>query len=226
MRPTQRHFLETTAALAHAAESESLEGHSEYEKMLLLLARCKKQLKEIQSTEQKEKRKAQMLADFRPWIEGALKEANGKQDDVLMTWQVWAIDAGEFELALRIAEYALHQNLVLPEVFHRTLGTTLAEEFADRAKNARNQGQAFELDYLLRIAELTANEDMPDQSRARLYREIGECQLIDQPEQALENLERAWALDEKIGVKGTVSKLRKQLAKAEPTAAADIQEQA
>lgn len=224
MRPTKRHFIETTAAQLHAVDNLSLEGHSEYEKMLLLLARCKKQLKEIQSTEQKEKRKAQMLADFLPWIEGALTEANGKQDDVLMTWQVWAIDAGEYELALRIAEYALHQNLVLPDVFSRTLGTTLAEEFADRAKASRNQGQGFELSYLLRIAELTANEDMPDQSRARLYREIGERQIADNPTQALANLERAWKLDEGIGVKGTVSKLRKQRAKAEQSTAEKIQE--
>lgn len=216
MRPTKRHFLETSAALAHAAETDQLADCSEYEKMLHLLARCKKQLKEIQSVEQKESRKKEMLADFMPWITGALQTANGKQDDVLMTWQVWTIDAGEYQLALDIAEYALHQDLVLPDVYSRTLATTLAEEFADRAKAARNLNAPFALDYLQRIAALTDDKDMPDQSRARLYREIGELQKDSQLEQALASLERALALDDKIGVTGEIKKLRKQLGKAEP----------
>lgn len=54
-----------------------------------------------------------------------------------MTWCVWAIDCGEYHLALQIADYAVFHDLRLPEPFTRTLGTLLAEEFADQAKAAQ-----------------------------------------------------------------------------------------
>ena len=65
------------------------------------------------------------------------------------------------------------------------------------------------------MAEITDDKAMPDQSRARLYREIG-LQLKDINQiAALAALEKAWSLDDKIGVKTEVNKLRKALGKAE-----------
>lgn len=64
------------------------------------LARHKKELKSIQSNEKKAEFKKAILPDYLPWIEGALNTGNGKQDNVLMMWQVWAIDCGQFNLAL------------------------------------------------------------------------------------------------------------------------------
>lgn len=211
MRPTQRHFLEKSAELAHSSEQALLEHCSEYEKMLYLLSRHKKDLKQIQSKELKAEFKKRILPDYLPWIEGALAAGNGKQDNVLMTWQVWAIDCAQYHLALTIADYALHQQLKLPEQFDRTLGTLLAEEFADQAKLAQLANQPFEVSYLQRIAELVQEEDMPDESRARLYRELGLLQIENAPEQALATLQRALQLNPKIGVKGEVKKLLKQL---------------
>lgn len=213
MRPTKRHFLAKSAELAHSAENELLANSTEYEKMLYLLARHKKDLKDIQSREKKAEFKKSILPDYLPWIEGALKTGNGKQDNVLMTWQVWAIDCGQFNLALTIADYALHQQLALPEPFARTLGTMLAEEFADYAKAAQLAGKDFEVSYLERVAELVKDEDMPDESRARLYRELGLLKIESDPETALATLERALELNQNIGVKGEVKKLRKQLNK-------------
>ena len=213
MRPTKRHFIATTAALASAAESAELEQFDEYEKMLHLLARHKKDLSNIQSMEKRAEYKKQILPDYLPWIEGALKAGTGKQDNVLMMWQVWAIDCGEYHLALEIADYAVHQQLKLPEQFDRTLGTMLAEEFADAAKSAQAAGETFELSYLQRVQDITQDEDMPDQSRARLLREIGLLLAESDPENALATMERALQLDINIGLKGEVKKLRKQLNK-------------
>ena len=213
MRPTKRHFIATTAALASAAESAELDQFDEYEKMLHLLARHKKDLSNIQSMEKRAEYKKQILPDYLPWIEGALKAGTGKQDNVLMMWQVWAIDCGEYHLALEIADYAVHQQLKLPEQFDRTLGTRLAEEFADAAKFAQAAGETFELAYLQRVQDITQDEDMPDQSRARLLREIGLLLAESDPENALATMERALQLDINIGLKGEVKKLRKQLNK-------------
>ena len=213
MRPTKRHFIATTAALASAAESAELDQFDEYETMLHLLARHKKDLSNIQSMEKRAEYKKQILPDYLPWIEGALKAGTGKQDNVLMMWQVWAIDCGEYHLALEIADYAVHQQLKLPEQFDRTLGTMLAEEFADAAKFAQAAGETFELAYLQRVQDITQDEDMPDQSRARLLREIGLLLAESDPENALATMERALQLDINIGLKGEVKKLRKQLNK-------------
>lgn len=215
MRPTKAHFIQMQAELASADNQIDLERFSEYEKMLYLLARHKKDLKTIQSMEKKAEFKKAILPHYLPWIEGVLSQGAGKQDNVLMTWQVWAIDCNEFHLALAIADYALHQDLVLPENFNRTLPSLLAEEFADKAKLAQKLKQPFEVSYLQRIDELTKDCDMPDESRARLLREIGLLTKDKQPEQALAYLERALSLNINIGVQGEITKLRKQLQQPE-----------
>ncbi|OOS00658.1 terminase [Canicola haemoglobinophilus] len=211
MRPTQRHFLEASAKKAHMQEEHLLAGATEYEKMLYLLARHKKDLKEIHSMELKAEYKKKILPDYLPWIEGALSSASGKQDNVLMTWLIWSIDCEQYHLALQIAEYAIHQGLVLPENFNRTLCSALVEEFADKAKIAQKLNRTFDVAYLERIAKLTDEQDMPDESRARLYREIGLLKLTSEPKTALTYLERALELNLNIGVQGEIKKLRKQL---------------
>ncbi|MDH2998116.1 terminase [Pasteurellaceae bacterium LFhippo2] len=215
MRPTQLHYLQKSAELAHSAEQVELDGLDEYEKMLYLIARHKKDLKQIASMEQRANYKKSILHHYLPWIEGALSGANGKQDNVLMTWQVWSVDCGEYHLALQIAEYAIHQDLQLPDGFSRSLSSMLAEEFADAAKKAQKVQKPFEVSYLLRVDELTKDKDMPDESRSRLYREIGLLLAESQPETALSYLERALELNLNIGVQGNVKKLRKQLNKPE-----------
>ncbi|MDP0241436.1 phage terminase small subunit [Glaesserella parasuis] len=215
MRPTQAHYLRVTAELAQSSEQAQLENLDEYEKMLYLLARHKKDLKAIASMEQRASYKKSILHHYLPWIEGALSAGNGKQDNVLMTWQVWSVDCGEYHLALQIADYAIHQDLTLPDGFSRSLCSMLAEEFADAAKKVLKVQKPFEVSYLLRVDELTKEKDMPDESRARLYREIGLLLETTQPETALSYLERALELNLNIGVQGSVKKLQKQLNQAD-----------
>lgn len=215
MRATKAHFLQKSAELAHSAEQDGLDNLSEYEKMLYLLARHKKDLKQISSMEHRAAYKKRILSHYFPWIEGALKTGTGKQDNVLMTWQVWAVDCGEYHLALQIGDYALHQDLQLPDGFKRTVAVMLAEEFADAAKKAHKVQKTFDVSYLQRVDDITKDKDMPDESRSRLYREIGLLLAESQPETALSYLERALELNINIGVTGEVKKLRKQLNQAQ-----------
>ncbi len=215
MRSTKANFLEASAEKAHAQENAPLENATEYEKMLYLLARYKKELSNIKSLEQRAEMKKKILPEFMPWIEGALKGGSGKQDNVLMTWLVWAIDCDEFHLALQIAEYAIHQDLVLPSGFKRSVPTMLAEEFADKAKAQHSLNQRFEVSYLEQVQRLTQDCDIFDESRARLLRELGIEQAHSNPQQALATLEKALQLNNNIGVKGEIKKLRKQLENAD-----------
>ncbi|KGQ33763.1 terminase [Gallibacterium anatis] len=212
MRPTQAHVLKMTALKESAAQNqEELRKLSGYEKMLRVLARHKKDLKLIQSNERKAAYKKEILPNYLPWIEGALSAGTGRQDDILMTCLVWAIDCEEYQLALKIADYALFHDLRLPENFNRTLSTLLAEEFSDKAKIAKSEQRHYLLAYLKRIAQMTNDQDMPDQSRARLYKEIGILSQETDPENALALLMRANELNPNCGVKTLVKRLQKQL---------------
>ncbi|MDE4029393.1 phage terminase small subunit, partial [Glaesserella parasuis] len=74
--------MRVTAELAQSSEQAQLENLDEYEKMLYLLARHKKDLKAIASMEQRASYKKSILHHYLPWIEGALSAGNGKQDNV------------------------------------------------------------------------------------------------------------------------------------------------
>lgn len=215
MRPTKRHFLEKSAELAHSAENKTLEGLPEYEKMLYLLSRHKKDLKDILATDRKAEFKKRILPDYLPWITGALREGSGKQDNVLMTWLVWAIDCGEYHLALEIASYAIFHDLRLPDGFTRTVPMLVAEEFADAAKIAKATNQPFNVGYLQQAEQLIRDIDILDESHARLLKELGLSLVETSPETALVHLEKAFSLNMNIGVKTDIKKLRKQLGKTE-----------
>ena len=216
MRPTRANRLRKEAE--KFALSEQNNSHPAqlggYELLLAQLNAHKRQLSQVQSMERRAEIKANIFAEYQPWIDGALNAGTGVQDAVLMTWLVWCIDAGLLNYALKIAEYALFHDLVLPERFERTLGTTVAEEFAELAKKARTAKKPSEMTYLEQVNQMTSEQDMPDQVRAKLLRELGEGLKETQPDTALAYLKRALELDQDVGVKGSITQLEKAIEKA------------
>lgn len=218
MRPTQAHFLRVSAEKASSAQGEMLDNVSAYELMLHQLAIHRRALKQIQSKEAKAEFKAKILLEYLPWLEGVLSAGSGYQDNVLMTWLTWAIDCGDYPLAIRIGEYALFHDLILPDNFSRTTATLIAEEFADKAKIARDIKSEFDLSLLTQVKEITQAQDMPDEVRAKLLKEIGLLQKENNPIAALENLKRAMELNNNIGVKQDIDKLTKVVDKLQTEA--------
>ena len=179
--PCRRHFQRVTAAVAAAAvagPAMTMEGASIYELHLAKLQQDYLRLKQVQSTEGKAELKRQLLPEYIPYVEGALAEGKGAQDQVLTTLMVWRMDATDFTGALDIADYVIKHSLLMPDRFERTTGTIVAEEIAEAALKAQKAGGAFDLSLLLRTAQITAQEDMPDQARAKLHLAIG-CTLRD-----------------------------------------------
>lgn len=209
MRPTKAHYLHT---LAQSAELNSPTAHLQgYELILAQLATHKRQLKQIQSMQRKAAFKRQIFPEYRPWIEGVLLKGEGRQDEVVMTWLIWAIDTGDYRTALSIGHYAIHHDLVLPERFNRTVATALAEELAEAAKRARDSQQPFEACYLQEVYKLTESEDIPDPVRAKLHRELAELLKESEPLTAFTHCNEALLLDGNCGVKGLRAKLEKQI---------------
>lgn len=210
MSIARAHFLRHSAAAlgvpAEAAPDKS--AANAYELMLYKLAEDKRRLKDIQSIERKAEVKAQLLPEYLPWIEGALESGSGRQDDVLMTVFVWAIDIGQFDLALKIGGYAILHGLTMPDQYKRDVPCVLAEEIADYALKQDEAGLVAQQPHIAQALGTTANCDMPDEVRAKLCKANGYALRAagDLP-QAREYLARALQLHDKAGVKKDIERL-------------------
>lgn len=208
LTPAQRHRARVLAAQAQAQSPYGIEVQgSEYELMLAKLATDKRTLKGIESIQLKCRTKAALLPEYLPWIEGALTNGQGAKDMVLTTVMVWAIDAGAYGLALRMAAYAMQHKLPLPDQYHRGTAALLMDEFADAYLRGQwtpvrpgtdDAGQTVMLhdgthpaEHLTAVDGLTQGMDAPDQARAKLYKAtayamLGKVQTAE--EAALEDM--------------------------------------
>lgn len=211
--PARRHFMRVTAAraTASAADNNAPLVATAYERQLMALAEDRRRLSKIQSIEKKAETKREMLPKYASWVDGVLASGSGVQDDVVMTVLVWRIDAGDFTGALPIAAHAIEHGLTLPEPYTRTTACLIAEEYADMALKARAGGETIDANSLEAIARITAEQDMPDQVRAKLFKAIGLALVELNPLSALSRLKRAVALDKHIGVKKEIERLESKL---------------
>lgn len=223
----QRHRLRVLAELEAAAASPltSMAGATAYELQLAQLLQDRLRLKNIEGNERKAALKIQLLPTYEPYIEGVLAGGNGAQDEVMTTLMVWAIDAGAFPDALKIAGYVLKHNLIMPDRFARSTGCLIAEEVAEAALKAQKAGGEFDLQTLLETEELTRERDMPDEARAKLHLAIGRAlaaQVTDETPTAEQmetlrsargNLTRAIALHTSCGGKKDLERVDRLLKK-------------
>lgn len=231
VRLTQQHFQAKTAELAAKAagsDSDMFKNASAYELQLAQLYEDKRRLKGIQSFEARADIKRQLLPKYEPYIDGVLKGGKGAQDDVLMTIMLWRLDAHDFDGALVIARYAIQYKLAMPDAFQRTTATLIAEEIALNALSMLGNPEtdkAALLENLIEVEQLTRDQDMPDEVRARLHKALGYCMMEIDPAQALVELKRAYELHDKSGVKTDIGRLEKQLKKlTEPPSSKEVEQ--
>jgi hypothetical protein len=222
------------AAQGAAPMPESGPVASEYQLLLAALGVDLIQLRNIQSIERKIEAKREMIGRYLPWIEGALTADHAAQDEIVSTMMVWAIDVGDWDLALRLAEHVLKHGIALPERYKRQPAVLVAEEFAEAGLKPQ---PAIDLEWLLLAQQLTADADMPDQVRAKLAKAValgfiaradafdpeaesgmagGKPALI---EAALIQLRRALELDQGSGVKKLIERQEAALKKLAATPA-------
>ena len=209
--PCRAHYEQTMAATQPAdtaAQPRDQHAANAYELVLLKLAEDKRRLKEVKSMERKAEVKAQLLPEYLPWITGVLESEAGRQDDVLMTVFVWAIDIGNFDLALQIGAYAIEHKLVMPDQYQRDVPSVLAEEIADVAIKADDERRITMLSSLALTLDLTAGCDMHDVIRAKIHKACGYAlRAAGNLEQARTTLARALELDQRSGVKKDIERL-------------------
>jgi len=215
------------------AAGELRTGGTEFERHMMVLQNHRMRLSQIQSDENKAVFKREALLEYSDYLDGVLEADAGGQDEVVTTVMVWAIDAGQYEPALILAGYVLRHDLVMPDRFKRTTGCLIAEELAEAALKAQSVGSEFDATVIDRAIELTTEQDMPNEVRAKLHLAAGRAVLRSATEDAppevevlvacVGNLKRAIELHPACGGKKDLERaerlLKKQTAAATAAAA-------
>lgn len=202
---------QSVIAQSEVAKPTSEGFGSNYDMLNLKLVEDRRTLHSIQSILGKIAKKSELLPHYDDWINATLSTGTGKSDPLLTTLMLWHIDVGNFERGLDIADYALKHQLTMPDNHQRTLATVVAEEVADTAKRLMQAEQPFDEGQVLRASTMTADQDVPDQVRAKLAKIIGELTEEADPATALASYKIALQHDAKSGVKGSIKRLEKQL---------------
>lgn len=162
-------------------------------------------------------RKRLVLAEFNPWINEVLNAdfsvVQGHSASMFIWFVVWATDAGFYEQALHMAEFALKHALIMPDEFSRNLPELIAEEIADHALK-----QAFNVDAetgncVKQVVTLVEGQDMNDAISAKLNKALGFLVYANDREQA----RHYWTLADSLYPRVGVRRLLRDLAKADNT---------
>ncbi|WP_145521704.1 phage terminase small subunit [Yersinia aldovae] len=221
LTPAQRHYDKVMAERRGTTE-DVVQGGSAYEQQLYRLRIDQRRLSQFQSHITRAEMKREMLPAYDGWLDGVLAANSGQSDEVVTTCMVWSVDAGLYRDALRLAEYVIGHNLPMADKYQRSAACFVVDQLSEAAllnfKLASTNNPAIEIDILLRLQELTADKDMPDEARAKLLKAIGytlrqSINLADQAS-ALIWLQRALAAHTDVGVKKDIEVLERNLKKA------------
>lgn len=228
LTPAQKHFQRVMAERHGKTDEQSDTARTAHEQIMHRLRMDQSALKRVQSDQAKAAMKRQLLPHYEGWIEGTLDGDSGRQDEVIVTLMVWAIDAGDYALAARIGRYVVTHGLLMPDRFNRTAATVLVDEICDpilvQVKADDTTDVTSYLAVLDEVAEFTAGSDMPDVVRAKLCKARAFALRNGTTEEqttALALLRQALTLDAGAGVKKEIERLARVVKKAAAGAGAD-----
>ncbi|HCB0075996.1 phage terminase small subunit [Klebsiella variicola] len=221
LTPAQRHFQRVMAERHGKTDEQSDTARTAHEQIMHRLRMDQSALKRVQSDQAKAAMKRQLLPHYEGWIEGTLDGDSGRQDEVIVTLMVWAIDASDYALAARIGRYVVTHGLLMPDRFNRTAATVLVDEICDpilvQVKADDTTDVTSYLAVLDEVADFTAGSDMPDVVRAKLCKARAFALRNGTTEEqttALALLRQALTLDAGAGVKKEIERLARVVKKA------------
>lgn len=227
LTPAQKHFQKVMAERHGKTDEQSDTARTAHEQIMHRLRMDQSALKRVQSDQAKAAMKRQLLPHYEGWIEGTLDGDSGRQDEVIVTLMVWAIDAGDYALAARIGRYVVTHGLLMPDRFNRTAATVLVDEICDpilvQVKADDTTDVTSYLSVLDDVADFTASSDMPDVVRAKLCKSRAFALRNGTTEEqttALALLRQALTLDAGAGVKKEIERLARVVKKATAEAGA------
>ncbi|HBU8487308.1 TPA: terminase [Klebsiella pneumoniae] len=228
LTPAQKHFQRVMAERHGKTDEQSDTARTAHEQIMHRLRMDQSALRRVQSDQAKAAMKRQLLPHYEGWIEGTLDGDSGRQDEVIVTLMVWAIDTGDYALASRIGRYVVTHSLLMPDRFNRTAATVLVDEICDpilvQVKADDTTDVTPYLAVLDEVADFTAGSDMPDVVRAKLCKARAFALRNGTTEEqttALALLRQALTLDAGAGVKKEIERLARVVKKAAALTGAD-----
>ncbi len=168
------------------------------------------QLADIRSIQEKIAKKAEWLPEYAGYIEGCLVTSPAPQNNVLVRLMIWAADVGDYEQAVRIAEFALLNEMVMPEGHTRSIAEFITEQcsqdFIKDHELAVKNASVIE-----KIIEIGTGESMVDEVRAKGFRALGDALRDAQPVEALNAYKNALRFNTNAGCVKQVTQLEKKL---------------
>ncbi|MFC3393648.1 phage terminase small subunit [Brenneria rubrifaciens] len=221
LTPAQKHFQRVMAERHGNAETQTDTARTAHEQIMHRLRMDQSALRKVQSDQAKAAMKQRLLPQYEGWIDGTIEGDSGRQDEVIVTLMVWAIDAADYPLAVRIGRYVVTHGLAMPDRFNRTAPTVLVEEICDpilvQVKADDSADISSYLTVLDDVTQIVDSKDMPDQVRAKLFKTrafaLRGGTEADQAT-ALEYLREALKLDAGAGVKKEIERLARLVKKA------------
>lgn len=213
LSPAAKRFQRMQVAKQASAATPDRPTGDAYELHLAAIIEDTRRLHDIQSIERKKEAKRELLPNYDEYVKGILEAAPGQQDEVLMTLMVWYLDVGDLSTGLDIAEYAVANGLETPDRYQRTTANLVAEQVAEFALIAENEDPEGEIIQAVeRTVDMFGESDMHDQVKAKLFKAYG-YRLRDsgKTEEALDALERAVKLHDRVGAKKDIEALKKDL---------------
>lgn len=224
LTPAQKHFQKVMAERHGKTDEQTDTARTAHEQILHRLRMDQSALRKVQSDQAKAAMKRQLLPNYEGWIEGTLTGGSGRQDEVITTLMVWAVDAGDYALAVRIGRYVVSHNLLMPDRFNRTPATVLVDEICDPILVQVKADDSTDITPYLAVLDdveaITANSDMPDVVRAKLCKARAFALrngTAEEQETALSLLRKALTLDAGAGVKKEIERLARVVKKASAT---------
>ncbi|WP_042860335.1 phage terminase small subunit [Dickeya sp. NCPPB 3274] len=225
LTPAQRHFQRVMAERRGQADTETEVSRTAHEQILHRLRLHQAALKQVQSAATKAEMKKAMLPEYDGWIDGTLEGDSGRQDEVIVTLMVWAIDCQDSALTLRLGRYVVKHGLSLPaDKFRRDAVTVLAEEVSNPVLTLAATDDRADLSgytaVLDEVAAIVDGKDMPDEVRAKLCkaRAFSRRAAVDAQTkaEALKLFREAMARNPNAGVKRDIATLTRELKKLMP----------
>lgn len=210
--PAKRYLERMQAQAAFAAEGEA---YSDTYKLLLAdLKKDKQILKAIESIQDKQLAKKEMLPRYQAWVDGVLKNPQPlAHDEVFSTVLLWRIDAGLLDEAVPLAVFAIEHQMANSDEFKRSLVCIIFEQIAARLREGIGI-LAENLNKLVEMAKCKAAEgfhkiNIPDQVRAKFFKAAGRFYLekLDDKASAKALFELALVYDTNCGVKKKIEEL-------------------
>ncbi len=187
MSLARQHFQKHSAksAAETAAEFGTMQEQSFYELQLAQLNNDRHRLKQIQSTEAKIQLKKALVPKYLAYVDGIIEANKSVQDEVFMTVLVWCIDTGYYAKALEMAEFALTNNMIMPDRFERKTATLVTEEIANAFLKQLKNNAEVQIEVLQNLEQLVLHpqfeakfSDMPDQVKAKLLVDLGKATIM------------------------------------------------